>query len=448
MTTPSAPLQTRDVEQDAPPFRPSLVEELLRLFGKAARAHQLYLPNNPVYKAAHDALRAGFRPIWEETDELVLSFTESEVRFAGRVVQEDATKGSDSLPWLFFKDGVREIRLTKGFDDEELDRLLDILQRVRKASPDEDDLLTLLWQGDFQWLRYRYVDMTADSFSGASLADGGELGAGEPFDAHAAVAEAGDEAGEAGEPGEATEESAPRAGVVNMSDFDSTLYFLDEREIEYLQEEVRREYASDLRRSVIAVLLDIFEQQAEPTVRHETVDVLETFMLHMLSGGQFSNVAYLVREAQEAVTRAVDLQPDARERLTRLPARLSAPEALTQLLQSIDEAVEPPAAEDVLQLFDQLRAPALGTVLEWLSRLQRPALRSMLEQVASRLASQNTGELVKLIQSPSREVSLEAIRRAGALRSPAAVLPLGKVLAEADAELRAAAVVALAEVGS
>ena len=74
MTTPSAPLPTRELERGTPPFEPTVVEELLKLFGKAARAHQLYLPNNPVYKSAHDALRAGFTPVWSETDELLLSF--------------------------------------------------------------------------------------------------------------------------------------------------------------------------------------------------------------------------------------------------------------------------------------------------------------------------------------------------------------------------------------
>jgi HEAT repeat protein len=443
VTTPSAPPPTRDVEQDAPPIRPALVEELLRLFGKAARAHQLYLPNNPVYKAAHEALRAGFKPIWDEADELPLSFTEQEVRYAGRVVQEDATRGSDSLPWLFFKDGVREIRLTKGFDEEELDRLLDILQRVRKASPDEDDLLTMLWQGDFLWLRYRYVDMTTDTTGAPPLGDGTES-RGIDQDATAAAGATG-EAGESG--GEAEEtESAP--GVVNMADFDGTLYFLDEREIEYLQNEVRREYATDLRQNVAAVLLDIFEAQAETTIRHEAVDVLDSFMLHMLSAGQFQNVAYLVRESQVAVQRAVDLQPDVRDRLAELPARLSAPGAVTQLLQSLDESVELPSQEDLLELFQQLRAPALATVLDWLGRLQNPKLRPLLEQAAARLAASNTAELVKLIGASNRGVALEAIRRAGALRTPAAVLPVAKVLGEGDATLRAAAVAALTDIGS
>ena len=144
MTSPVATPLAAELDRP-PPFEPALVEELLRLFGKAARAHQLYLPNNPIYKSAHDALRAGFLPVWDETDELALSFTESEVRWEGLSVLNEGSRGSDSLPWLFYKDGVRELRFLRGFEAEELDKLLGIMQRVRKASPDEDDLLTLLW---------------------------------------------------------------------------------------------------------------------------------------------------------------------------------------------------------------------------------------------------------------------------------------------------------------
>ena len=170
MTNPPNQLTSDEVE--TAPIERERVEDLLRLFGKAARAHQLYLPNNPVYKSAHDALRAGLVPIWEQSDELVLSFTESEVKWQGVTVLEESTRGSDSLPWIFYKDGVRELRMIRGFEAEELDRLLDILQRVRKASPDEDDLLTLLWQGDFVCLRYRYVDLSQEA--SVPLADGGE----------------------------------------------------------------------------------------------------------------------------------------------------------------------------------------------------------------------------------------------------------------------------------
>ena len=408
------------------------VEELLRLFGKAARAHQLYLPNNPVYKTAHDALRAAFVPIWEQTEELALGFTENEVKYEGETVLEEATRSSDSLPWLFFKDGVRELRMLRGFETDELDRLLGILQRVRKASPDEDDLLTMLWQGDFVCLRYRYVDLSQEA--SVPLADGGEALAASYEDPRVSVEE---------------EESATaRTGVVSMSDFDGTLYFLDEKEIEYLQSEVRREYETDLRKNVVSVLLDIFEQQTEPGIRDELAEVLDNLMLHMLSAGQFNNVAYLVRESLVAVQRSTDLLPSQRDRLSLLPSRLSAPEALTQLLQSLDESPDLPSSADVLELFEQLRGDALGTVLDWLGRLQNARLRPMLEQAATRLASQNTAELVKLILSLTPHVALEAVRRAGSLQTPAAVAPIAKVLAGGASELRLASVQALNEIGS
>ena len=421
----------KEMERSPAPFERQRVEELLRLFGKATRAHQLYLPNNPVYKSAHDALRAGFAPIFQDGGELILTFTESEVKWEGETVLEEQAKGSDSLPWIFYKDGVRELRLLRGFEVEEVDKLLGILQRVRKASPDEDDLLTLLWQGDFVNLRYRYVDLSVEA--SAPLADGGEALAESHEDPRRSVEE---------------EESPARSGVVNMADFDGTLYFLDEKEIEYLQTEVRREYQVDLRQNVLAVLLDIFEQQAEPAIRTEIIEILDNLMLHMLSAGQFHNVAFLVRESLIASQRAFDLLAEQREQLSLLPNRLSAPDALTQLIESLDEAVDVPAQEDVLELFDQLRGTALGTVLDWLGRIQSPRLRPMLEQAAQKLGSQNTAELVKLIASPTHHVSLEAIRRAGALQTPAAVAPIAKILSEGAPDLRLAAVQALNEIGS
>ena len=430
MTNPLSQLVQKEA---APaPFEHERVEELLRLFGKAARTHQLYLPNNPVYKTAHEALRAAFAPLWALTDEIALTFSESEVKWEGETVLEEPSRGSDSLPWIFYKDGVRELRMLRGFELDEIDKLLGILQRVRKASPDEDDLLTLLWEGDFLYLRYRYVDLSQEAT--VPLEDGGEATASSDEETREAIAEAAQE--------------ATREGVVNMSDFDGTLYFLDEKEIEYLQSEVRREYQTDLRQNVVSVLLDIFETQQKPAIRDEVSEILDGLMLHMLSAGQFHNVAFLVRESLVAVVRAPELLPEQRERLSELPSRLSSPEALSQLLQSLDESPELPPAEDVLELFEQLRGAALGTVLDWLGRLQNARLRPMLEQAASRLAAQNTAELVKLILSPTSHVALEAVRRAGSLQSPAAVAPLARVLAEGSAELRLASVQALNEIGS
>jgi HEAT repeats len=414
-----------------PPFPRALVEEMLRAFQRAARAHQLYLHNNPIYLKSVDAARGAFAAIWAHADEFVLLVTEGELLWEGAVVLSEPEKAADSLPWLLYKDGIRELRFLRGFEQEELVALFDLLRRARVAQPDEDDLLTMLWEQDFGCLRYSYVDLAVDNVTPVDSIASEERPTHVPPPAQAEE-----------------EEEQSRAGIVNIDDFDSTLYFLDEKEIDYLRTEVEKEYASDLRRNVLTVLLDIFEQQRAPEVRDEVAGTLEGLIVTLLSSGQLRTVAFMLREVLITAERAPELAGKTKARLLSLPDRLSQPSALGQLLQTLEEAVEMPPQDALGELFEQLRPVALGTVFAWIGRTQNARVRTLLEAAAARLAASNTGELVKLIGSNDRAVATEAIRRAGALKSAAAVAPLGKVLAEGDAALRLSAAQALGEIGS
>lgn len=434
---PSSPSAgSTNAEPQEAPFSAAPIEELLRLIVKAARASQLYLPNNPIYQGAIGALRAGFAPIWAETDELPLTVKENEICWYDATVSEAGAnaKSSDNLAWLFYKDGVRELKMVKGFEDEELLKFLGIVQRARKGSADEDDLVTMLWEADFTFLTYKYVDLLAEGGGGEDLADGGERGQSDPDAVRSATQEA-------------VEESRA-GGVVNMAEFDATLYFLDDREIEYLQNEIKREYGMDLRANVVGVLMDIFEAQSDPEIRSEVLDNVLTLMVFLLTAGHFRGVAYVLREAQTAIQRAPEVSDQQKQQLGELTERLSGADALSQLLQALDGAPTLPPQEELVELFDQLRPTALGTVFSWLGKSQNERLRPLLETAAGRLAAANTSELVKLIQSPEPEVSSEAIRRAGALKAQAAVLSLGKVLTETDVVRRQIAVQALTEIAS
>lgn len=426
-TTPSV---AAPQEQPDFPVNPALIEEMLKLLVKAIRAHQLYLRNNPMYQRAVELLRGSFAPIWEKIDELPLVVNESELKWMGRPVMQEDSK-SESLPWLFYKDGVRELRFTRNFEQEEAEGLLEVIQRAKTANPEDDDLISMLWEKDFVHLRYRFVDLASEQVTSVDTI----------------VSEEPPKRVNPQQVMEEMQESKP-AGVVSLDDFDATLYFLDEKEIEYLRNEVKFEYDADMRRNVISIVLDIYEQQTDPVVREELTGIIDNFMLHLLSAGQFSAVAFLLREVAQAALRAKELKPNQRETLATIPDRLSAPEALTQLLQSLDESAQLPPPNELGELFEQLRVTALESVFLWVGRLQNVKLRPLLEAAADRLAVTNTGELVRLIASPQPGVASEAIRRAGALRTPAAVSPLAKVLSERDPTLRQLAVLALAEIGS
>ena len=430
MTT-SVPANALQDELDEPSFPIAYVTDLLKAFVKAARAHQLYLPNNPMHARSLEAVREGFTKLWEQTDEIVLQIVETQLMWEGRVVLDEQERTSDNVAWLFYKDGIRELKFLKGFEQEELGTLFEILQRVRKAGDDDDDLLTIMWEREFAMLQYRYVDLTAEAGPGVESMERAEQ---KEKILSPAQAEAGLE--------------STNSSIAKLDDFDSTLYFLDDKEVEYLQGEIKREFSTDLRPAVIASLLDIFETHKDPTVREEICGLLDYFLLILLSTAQYRNAAYLLREAGVTANRAQEVLEPQKQRLTQLGELMSDPKPLGQLLQALEDSPLRAPQMELDELFGILQPRALETVLGWIGRSNNPQLKMLLELAASRLAAAHSAELIRLIGSEDEAVVLEAIRRAAALKSPAAVPALGKMLTVGEPEMRLAAVTALTQIGS
>jgi HEAT repeat protein len=418
-------------ELDEPSFPVVYVVDLLKAFVKAVRAHQLYLPNNPMHARSLEAVREAFATLWSHTEEIDLHVVETRLEWEGRVVLDEHERTSDNIAWLLYKDGIRELKMLKGFEQEELGIFFNLLQRVRKATDDDDDLLTLMWEREFVTLQYRYVDLTQEGGPGVESMERAEQ---KEKILSPAQAEAGLE--------------STKSSIAKMDDFDATLYFLDDREVEYLQNEIKREFSTDLRPAVIASLLDTFENQKDATTREEICGLLDYFLLILLSTAQYRNAAYLLREAGVTANRAPEILETQKQRLTQLGELMSDPKPLGQLLQALEDSPLRAPQHELDELFGILQARALETILSWIGRSTNPSLKMLLEVAAGRLASANSAELIRLIGSDDEAVVAEAIRRAAALKSPAAVPALGKMLTVGEADMRLAAVTALTEIGS
>ena len=416
--------------------------QLMNAFTKAVRAYQLYLPNNPMYARAIDGVREAFATTWGQTDEITFQINESQFCLDGHTVLEEPGKSAESLPWTFYKDGIRELKFLQGFEKDDLPIFLQILQKARTASPDDDDLLTLMWEQEFQYMQYRYVDFSHDTGGGAGPVEA--LKSSEPPEKIDSPRDVESQAGGGAEGPMQTS----KPGVVKMDDFDSTLYFLDESEIEYMQTEIKKDYSADLRPGVIGSLLDTFEQEEDPTVREEIIGILDHLLLIMLSTTQFRTAAYLLRETALSSGRVQNVLAAHQQRLADLTDRVSDPTALGQLLQALEDTPLRPPQNELNELFLQLKPIALETILGWIARTNNNELRLLLENAASRLAASHTAELVRLIASGDDLVSMEAMRRAGALKTPAAVSALGQMIATGEADMRLAAVNALSEIAS
>ncbi len=417
----------------------SAVEDALRALTKAQRAIQLYLPNNPTRAQAIEQARAAFARVWAHTATVELEIREASIAWDGALVFQDLERGTDGLPWLLHRDGLRALTLHARFEVEELETLLNVFHRARSAAADEDDLVTLLWVADLQSVEYRHVELDGVTdfalASGDRNADGN--GVASPDLPPLAVP-----AAETAAPGD-----GPPPGLVRVEDFDSTLIFLEPREIAYLQEELKREYSADQRRQALSILFDLVELQSDADAPIRALEHIDHLLLECLTMGDYEQVGYVLREA-DATLRRGEHGAAVADGLRELPARLSEPAVMGQLLQSLDEGSRTPVSALLENLFAELRPAALLPLVTWLGTAAASPARAAIERASLRLAGSNTGELARLLEQDDPAVVRGAVRMAALLATPAAVPGLSRVLRGSDLGLRMDAVAALAAIGS
>ena len=403
----------------------------MQVLSKGIRATQLYLPNNPVYQRAVDNIRAAFRQIWQATDDLVFDVGETELRWEDNVVYNQDQR-NESIAWTLYKDGVRSVTFKPGVEETEIVRFLGVLQQSRNLQADApDDLLTLLWAQDFQLIAYTFRELATEN--AVPIEAGDTISSAPPTQLRRQV-----------------EEEAPpkREGLVSIEDFDTTLYFLEDSEVAYLRKDVEREYAQDLRRNVLSMLFDLLELQTYGTVRAELISIVENFIPYLLGAGDFRSVALILRETRAVLQRARELIPEHRQTLEGLPARLSQSDALSQLLQALDEATVHPTEDDLSQLFQELRPEALSTLMLWVGKLHDQYVRDLVQAAAAQLAQANAAEVLKALASQDGAVQLEMVRLAGRLKLPGAPEGMEALLASEDRALKLAVIEALTAIGS
>ena len=423
-------------EANTSPQAIAAIEDALRAFAKALRAVQLYLPNNPTRAQGIEQARLAFAQVWPLLGTLELEIHEASLTVDDHVVYHDSERGTESLPWLLFRDGLRSLSFLPGFEGEDLPAMLGLVHKARVASSEDDDLVTLLWVADLAHVAYRFVESNGGGAFVPASGDRRAVAAPTPGELPMAV------------PARDAQPAGDRPpGLVRMDDFESTLYFLEPREASYLRDELKREYTEDQRRLVLASLFDMIELQPILDVQLEALSILDQLVLEFLTLGEFDLVAYALREAA-ATARLPGIDPWAAQGLRELPARLSEPQAVSELLHALEEGARAPVATLLEGLFRELRSTALGPLVAWLGAASASPARAAIERAALRLAGANTGELAKLLEQPQPAVVRGALRLAAQLATPAAVPGLARILRGTDAKLRVEAVTALAEIGS
>ncbi len=419
------------------------VRELFLVLGKALRAYQLYDRNNPVYHRFLQNLVAAFKAVWATEEALHLVIEESRITWKGEEVYRSGER-SDSLAFLLYRDGVREFTPLPGIEEGELEGLLDVLHRAKHARGDADDLVTLLWDREFAFLRYVVVDLLAEGVEvperteHALLPDPMTILGAEGFTLVDAEEGAGTEGEDTG--AEAGAEAAPAPeGTIRPEDFNPTLYALDPSDRAYVAELRQAEEERNLRADVLTALFDRFEESGRPDRQREIAGILGQLLPNLLSRGYMREVGMMLRQLEEIRKRSA-VDPAADAQVEEALAELASPDSVTELVRALEDGVLTVNSGELAAYLRHLRSTALAPLLSSVETTQHPQIRRTLKDAIREIARANPQGVFGLLQSRDELVVSGAVRLVGTLGLPQAAKALGTLLQTAPLPVRRAVV--------
>ena len=415
------------------------IEEVRSLFvtlGKAFRAYQLYDENNPVRQRFVDTLKGEFEGLWGELEKLVVSMDEDRI-YLGEAEVYHSESRNDSLAFLFFKDGVREITFLPGIETHELQAFLGVLQKARKLVPEGDDLLTVLWEAELAYFRYQYVDLLAE---GVALPEAGAGATGPELQAALAAEDeeiaAAEEEAASGEAGAAPD--SPQ--TVKQDDFNPTLYVLDPREMEALRTELQKELKRDTRTDVLKALFDRLEEPQRRDRQVEILGILETLLPNFLSRGGLVAATNVLHELKRLEKIDGMLDAEGLAISTRIIDGISSPEAIEELIQALFSGTIRASSAQLSTFLQFLRGGALAPLLRESEIVEHKELQVVLRKSVQGIANQNRSALIKLLEEDDPLIAAGAAKLAGEMQVAEAGPGLARLLQHADPQVRLAAI--------
>lgn len=406
------------------------VKDLFVTFSKALRAFQLYDENNPVYQRFVSALHQAFVDLWVEFPSLPVLVEEDRLVFEELEVYQSDSR-SESLAFLFYKDGIRALELRPGIEDE-LEPFLRVLLRARHGRTDGDDLITLFWEADLQNLRYQFVDLTAEGYELPDAGDGASM------QVLQEVIE-----GEMG-PGGGQAPGQPPPVAVSQDDFNPTLYALDPREMDQLRAEIGREMDRDVRTDVVAALMDRLEEP-DPERQRAILGIFRTLLPSLLSRGHLLHAALILRELRMLEDRQGVIDDELRRILTAILDEISSPDALVELIRALEDGTIRPSPRELSRFLSQLRSGALAPLLRASEVTELRDLQPVLREAVQGIAEAYPRATRTLLGHEDPVVVAGAARLVGRLGVGDAGGALAELMGHDEPAVRLAAIDATAE---
>jgi hypothetical protein len=130
-----------------------LAKDILQNIIKAKKTLRMYPKNNPIYVKTLEDLYARFLDFFNFKGDLTFKIKQHSISYDSEEAYQNPEK-EDNLALFFFKDGLRELTFRQGLPQEEIEDFMKIIAMDFDREAVDDDVVTLLWEGDFQNIQY------------------------------------------------------------------------------------------------------------------------------------------------------------------------------------------------------------------------------------------------------------------------------------------------------
>jgi HEAT repeat protein len=271
-----------------------LARDLTSALIKTVKAFRFYPPDNPTLKGFRDQLLRKFQFFLNKYQAFVIQVGEYDLSYKGKIIYENRDIKA-SLAFLLFKDGLRELRFTKGLEEWEVQALIDIVRGSDNVNQLEDDVVTLMWERDFLHISYLATDEFLDETPVVIPDNVDEFRKKlvfKPMVPHIEM----DMMEEEPEDGVSLEEYLSKTIEEKVSLVaNRSVYFLTPKEVEGLRREVEAEIDPAFVLNVLDLLFEILALEREPEPYQDTTNVILKILDAFLTLGEFQRATDLLK---------------------------------------------------------------------------------------------------------------------------------------------------------
>lgn len=256
------------------------VKDIVQGVLKAKKILRMYPRNNPIYFKILTEIYEKFKKFLQLRETLQLKIHQNEIICEDEKVYHSAGK-EDNLALFFFKDGIREITFLNGLGQNEFETFMKIINTDFENIAIEDDVVTLLWEQDFEHIKYVVSD---DVLSDEDYQNYGEY---EKIKDKSCPEEAVVKAYQDGLKAPETQSKMPVQ--------------LDEVKLQHIAKEIEHEETHPHIDKTITMLFELLYQTKEDPLFTEIVKFIEDAIYYCIKNGDLKNTSFILDSTKSAI---------------------------------------------------------------------------------------------------------------------------------------------------